>query len=380
MMIQDRGTFLKVNLDNILQNYNNIKNSLSNKEVMVVIKADAYGLGATSVGKYLYDNGVRHYGVATLEEALELRKFMNDGLILVLGVINPKNVDVAIANNISLCCPSVNWLKEVTNHIATQGELKIHVKFDSGMARIGLTNEEEVLEVKELISNNKNIELEGIFTHFANADSSDTNYDNFQKEKFTKLKAALDLEAKYIHQENTAATMRYVNEKTDLNLVRVGISLYGTYPSEAIKKVTNVRLENVSSLITEVVHVKKIAEHEKVGYGCTYESTEEEYIATLPIGYRDGILRRAQGWNVLVNGELCEIVGRVCMDQLMIRCSSNIKVGDKVLIYGQLGNDSLLVNDYANHLETIPYEVYCILGSRVPRRYYVNEKELENIF
>lgn len=377
-MIQDRQTYLKVELDNILHNYNAIKSSLTNKDIMAVVKADAYGLGAKVVVKYLYENNVRIFGVATLEEALEIKEVANDSLILVLGVINPKNIHYAIDNDISLCCPSLDWLKEVVEQLkTTTKKLKLHLKIDSGMRRIGVSTEKEIKEVNKLLNNNQ-IELEGIFTHYANADAEDNFYDLFQKEQFTKLASHIDKKAKYIHQENTAATMRYAKDKSDFNLVRVGISLYGAYPSNAIKLCTNTKIKNVSSLFSEVVSVKKIDSHLKVGYGCTYESEREEYIATIPIGYRDGVLRTAQGYKVLINNELCEIVGRVCMDQLMVRCSENVKVGDKVLFYGEYNNNTLLINDYAKHIGTIPYEMYCILGSRVPRKYYIDGKETEN--
>lgn len=377
-MINDRQTYLKVDLDNILENYKNIKNNIKNKDIMVVIKADAYGLGATAVGKYLYDNNVRIFGVATLEEAEELRKFMPDGLVLVLGVINPKNIQFAIDNNISLCCPSLTWLEEVTKVLNNcTGKLKLHLKIDSGMARIGVTSVEEITKVNELLKNEK-IELEGVFTHYANADAEDNFYDLFQRENFEKLVNYLDVSYKYLHQENTAATMRYAKDDSKFNLVRVGISLYGTFPSKAIKNSTDIDIKNVSSLISEVVAIKKIKANNKVGYGCTYETKDDEYIATIPIGYRDGVLRLSQGYNVIINGELCEIVGRVCMDQLMVRCSEKINIGDKVLFYGELGEDKLLVNDYAKHIGTIPYEIYCILGSRVTRKYYIANKEVEN--
>lgn len=379
-MIQDRPTYLKVELDNILENYNNVSNALKNKEVMAIIKADAYGLGAKYVGKYLRDNGVKYFGVATLEEALELREAIQcrESLILVLGVINHDNVNIAIDNNISLCCPSEEWLKNALEKVDSDKKIKLHLKIDSGMARIGISSEEEAIKVNELLKN-KNIELEGMFTHYANADAEDNFYDIYQREQFKKISSHIELKPTYIHQENTAATMRYAKEDSEFNLVRVGISLYGAYPSNAIKEVTDINIKNVSSLISEVVHVKKVNENSKIGYGCTYESKNAEYVATIPVGYRDGLLRYAQGWNVLVNGEKCEIIGRVCMDQLMIRCSENVKIGDKVLFYGEYLEDKILPNDYASHLGTIVYEVYCILGSRVPRKYYINNKEVEII-
>ncbi|MBU0278321.1 alanine racemase [Gemella sp. zg-1178] len=377
-MIQDRPTYLKVDLDNILFNYNEIKKLFDNKEIMAVIKADAYGLGAKQVGKYLYDNGVKYFAVTTLEEAIELRKNVGDEpLILVLGVINPQNIKYATDKNISLCCPSVDWLKEVILYLDDiSKKLKLHLKIDSGMSRIGITTEEEAIEINNLLQDGR-IELEGIFSHYANSDDSNIDYDIKQREKFNSLVSNISLKAKYIHQENSAATLRYVKNDYNFNLARVGISIFGQYPSEEIKKISNVKLKNVSSLISRVIHVKKIAPHTKVGYGCTYESSEEEFIATIPIGYRDGLLRRAQGWSVMINGNLCQIVGRVCMDQLMVRCPKKVSVGDEVLFYGSHNNQTLDVEEFANHQNTIHYEIFCVIGSRVPRKYFIANKEVE---
>lgn len=377
-MIQDRPTYLKVDLDNILFNYNAIKKIVNKKEIMVVIKADAYGLGAKQVGKYLYNNGVKYFAVNTLEEAIELRKYVGfDCFILVLGVINPKNIKYAADNNISLCCPSLEWLKQVILHLdKISKKLKLHLKIDSGMSRIGITTEKEAIEINNLLMDSR-IELEGIFTHYANSDDNNINYDIMQREKFSSLISHIKIKPKYIHQENSAATIRYAKNNYNFNLARVGISIFGQYPSEEIKKISNVKLKNVSSLISRVIHIKKIPPHTKVGYGCTYESAKEEFIATIPIGYRDGLLRRSQGWSVMINDNLCEIVGRVCMDQLMVRCPKEVSTGDEVLFYGNHNNQFLDVADFANYQNTIHYEIFCVIGSRVPRKYFIANKEVE---
>lgn len=378
-MINDRPTYLRVDLDNILKNYNTLKKELLNKDIVAVLKADAYGHGARQVGAYLYNNGVNFFAVTMLEEALDLKSYVGDSFILVLGVINPDNIQLAIDNNISLCCPSVEWLKEAVNKLKDCiGKVKLHLKIDSGMSRIGISTKEEAIEINELL-NNEQIELEGIFTHFANADSKDLAYDNFQKEKFHYIKSFIKHKAKYIHQENSAATMKYLDADKSFNLCRVGISLYGAYPSNDIKELSRIKLENVSSLISGVIHTKKIEKSTKVGYSCTYESSQDEYIATIPIGYRDGLLRRSQGWNVIVNNELCHIVGRVCMDQVMLRCSKKVSIGDEVLFYGQNHNHFLSVEDFADYQDTISYEIFCTIGSRVPRRYFIGSEEVLNV-
>lgn len=375
-MLQDRPTKLVVNLSNIVENYNSIKSIIKDKEVMAIVKADAYGHGVRPVVEALSQNGANHFGVATLEEALEVRSFLKNGTILVLGATNPKNVIYAVEKNISLCCPSYSWLEQVQGQLNNIGhKLKIHLKIDSGMSRIGISTEEEARKVNKILMNTNNIELEGIFTHYSSADEKIDDFDYYQREKFESLVRNITLKPKYLHHENSAATLKYFNKDFNFNLARVGISLYGSYPSSDIENRTKVKLKTVSSLISKVVHIKKLDKGTKVGYGCTYETIEDEYIATIPIGYRDGLLRYAQGWKVLVNGEKCEIVGRICMDQLMIKCSKNVIIGDTVLFYGEYKDNKLPVEQYADYMKTIPYEVYCVIGERVPRIYKVIEME-----
>ena len=375
-MINDRSTQLRVNLDALLNNYNKL-NSLNNEKIgLAVVKADSYGLGSKVIAEHLYQNGVRHFATATLEEALELKDVIKDSMVLVLGVINSQNVKYAVENNVSLTCPSKEWLEESLVHLQQiEGKLKIHVKLDTGMGRIGTSDLEELKEIDNLLDSEK-IDFEGIFSHYSNADGEDDNYDNYQTENFERSLKIFTHKPKYIHIENSAGTVKYSNRDDQYNLTRIGIAMYGCYPSGNIEKLDKVQLEPVASLVSKVTHVKKIQAGQKLGYGVSYEAKQDEYIATVPIGYADGLLRRAQGFKIRVGSEECEIVGRVCMDQLMVRCSKNVKVGDDVLFFGEYSGQKVSVDEFAEYQNTISYEIFCCINKRVPRVYYKNKMEL----
>lgn len=375
-MINDRPTKLKVNLDALLKNYNKAKDLNKQKVIIAVVKADSYGLGARVIADHLYRNGVRHFATATLEEALELKDVIFDSMVLVLGVTSPKNVKYALENNVSLTCPSKEWLEKCLEEMESiEGKLKIHVKIDTGMGRIGISDKEELLSIDNLLTSEK-IDFEGIFSHYSNADGGDNNYDDHQTKKFDDSIKLFKNKLKYIHIGNSASTVKYSDRKDQYNMTRLGISLYGCYPSENIEKLDKIKLAPVVSLVSKITHVKKISKGEKVGYGVSYEAKQDEYIATVPIGYADGILRRAQGFKIKVGTEDCEIVGRVCMDQLMVRCSENTKVGDDVLFFGENNGQKISVDDFAAYQDTISYEIFCCINKRVPRVYYKNKMEL----
>ena len=375
-MINDRPTHLRVNLDALLTNYKKLRNLNPGKIGLAIVKADSYGLGSKVIADYLYKNGVRHFATATLEEALELKDVVKESMVLVLGVTNPKNVKYAVENDISLTCPSKEWFEETLKELEKiDGKLKFHIKLETGMNRIGTSEEKELIEIHNLFYSEK-MEFEGIFSHYSNADGEDNEYDDYQTANFNRLVELFKLKPKYIHIDNSAGAIKYSDRDDICNLSRIGIALYGCYPSSNIEKLNKVSLEPVVSLVSKVTHVKKVPKGTKVGYGISYEALEDEYIATIPIGYADGLLRRAQGFKLNVAGEECEVVGRVCMDQLMVRCSENIKVGDDVLVFGEYNNQQISVDDFAAYQNTISYEVFCCINKRVPRKYYINNMEL----
>lgn len=375
-MINDRPTHLRVNLDALLTNYKKLRNLNPGKIGLAIVKADSYGLGSKVIADYLYKNGVRHFATATLEEALELKDVVKESMVLVLGVTNPKNVKYAVENDISLTCPSKEWFEETLKELEKiDGKLKFHIKLETGMNRIGTSEEKELMEIHNLFYSEK-MEFEGIFSHYSNADGEDNEYDDYQTANFNRLVELFKFKPKYIHIDNSAGVIKYSDRDDICNLSRIGIALYGCYPSSNIEKLNKVSLEPVVSLVSKVTHVKKIFKGTKVGYGISYEALEDEYIATIPIGYADGLLRRAQGFKLNVAGEECEIVGRVCMDQLMVRCSKNTKVGDDVVFFGEYNDQKVSIDDFAAYQNTISYEVFCCINKRVPRKYYINNMEL----
>ena len=242
-MINDRPTRLIVNLDALLRNYEKL-NNLSDKKVgLAIVKANSYGLGSKVISKLLYENGVRHFAVATFEEALELKEVIKESLILVLGVTNPKNVKYAVENNISLTCPSKEWLEEAIKELdSITGKLKVHVKIETGMNRIGTFEEKEILEIDELLDYPK-VEFEGVFSHYSNADGENNDYDDYQTANFNRLVSLFKHKPRYVHIENSAGTVKYNDRDDNYNLSRIGISLYGCYPSKNIEKLNKLGIE-----------------------------------------------------------------------------------------------------------------------------------------
>ena len=268
-MINDRPTQLRVNLDALLNNYSKL-NALNNKKIgLAIVKADSYGLGSKVIADHLYKNGVRHFATATLEEAIELKDVIKDSMVLVLGVTNPQNVKYAVENNVSLTCPSKEWLEESLVQLQQiEGKLKIHVKIDTGMGRIGTSDLEELKEIDNLLDSEK-IDFEGIFSHYSNADGEDDNYDNYQTENFENTLNAFTHKPSYIHIENSAGTLKYSNRDDQYNLTRIGIAMYGCYPSGNIEKLDKVQLEPVASLISKVTQIY-ICKLKHIGNFCRY--------------------------------------------------------------------------------------------------------------
>lgn len=351
-----RDTYAIINLkylkENIETTYKKFKRPL-----MAVIKADAYGHGYKEVASYIKDlDYIEMFAVATLPEAIELRELGIKKGILILGAVptTKKEIELAISYDISLTMISLDYMHHLQTLITDQ-PLKIHIKLDTGMHRIGLTSKEELEEMLKTIDRNKFI-LEGIFTHYATADGEVEVFEK-QQEMFYSL--INHREFKYIHCCNSAA-MTY-HQDTGSNLGRIGIVMYGIDPAGNESN----EYKQVMSMYSKVSMVKKIKAGDKVGYGLTYTAKQDEYIATLPVGYADGIIRKNQGRKVYINGSYFEIVGRVCMDQMMVRVNEKIKAGDKVEIFGE----HISLASMAKDLETIPYEIICLISKRVERLY-----------
>ena len=370
-----RDTWAEIQLDYLQENVLSVRNHLpTDVDIFAVVKANGYGHGDVQVARTALEAGAHGLCVAFLDEALALRKNGIDVPILVLGASRPEDASIAAKNNISLTVFQKDWLEKailtLNNH-----SLSVHVKCDTGMGRIGIRNKSELKNIVNVIEINDNLIFEGIFTHFATADVLNTDYYEAQLHRFMEMVDALEKKPRYIHCANSAATLRF--PQSGFNAVRLGIAMYGLSPSDEMSNLIPFSLKEVFSLHTKIVHVKKLSPGESISYGATYQTKNEEWIATLPIGYADGWIRKLQGQVVLVEGKEAPIVGRICMDQCMIRLPYYMPIGTNVTLIGKQEGLFISINDIANKLETINYEIPCTISKRVPRVYIKNGEVAE---
>ncbi|WP_394236587.1 alanine racemase [Niallia oryzisoli] len=371
-----RDTWAEVNLDNIYYNVESLKNILPNNVALfAVVKANAYGHGDIQVARTAIRAGASYLAVALIDEAIALRKKGLTEPVLVLGASRPENAALAAEYDITLTVFQKEWIDKAVEFLKDSKPLKLHIKVDTGMGRIGVKTKQELREVESAIRTNSCFYLEGVFTHFATADQLDRTYYEQQLASFTKLVESFEQRPEMVHSSNSAAALRY--PESYFNGVRFGISMYGLSPSTEIETVLPYPLKEAFSLRTKLVHVKELQKGENVGYGATYEAKAQEWIGTLPIGYADGWIRKLSRQAVLVNGKRASITGRICMDQMMIKLPSYVPVGTEVTLIGRQGNELISVNEIADVLETINYEVTCMMSNRIPRVYLQDGKIVE---
>jgi len=359
-----RPTKAVINLEAIRNNLAAFQKQAGDAEVIAVVKADGYGHGAEEIARIAIEHGVCTLAVATPDEALVLRRAGIEQEILVMGAVPAAFVPVAQRENIIVTALSLEWI-EMAEKAAVSGQpLRIHLKVDTGMGRLGIQPEEAQAAFAKLASSG--FSFDGIFTHFAAADERDPSLFEQQVERMDGVLEQLP-EGVMVHVSNSAASLMHPSVACDA--VRIGISLYGIAPSPYVGEHSPIALEPALSLETEIVHIKKVQPGATISYGATYRSEGEEWIATLPIGYADGMLRGLQGQEVLVRGKRAPIVGRICMDQCMVRLSEELPVGEPVQLIGRQGDGEVLIDEWAEKLGTIPYEIPCILTKRVPRVY-----------
>lgn len=365
-----RKTWAEIDLSAIKHNITEMKKRLLNEtKIFAVVKADGYGHGAVQVAETALEAGANYLAVALLEEALELREAGIEAPILVFGYVGPEGAIIAAKNNITLTVFHREWLEELDDS-PFEEKLNIHLKVDTGMGRLGLRKKEEIDRFLEVLSNKQNVLLSGVYTHFATADDLKSEIYIKQKETFNQLIIYMKKnvqEELLVHTSNSAATIREPEEAYDA--IRFGIAMYGLYPSSSIEKLKAINLRPAFSLHSQLTHVKKVEKGSSIGYGASYIAKEDEWIGTIPIGYADGWRRSLQGFNVLVNGRRCKIVGRICMDQLMIRLDQNYKIGTKVTLIGVQNGEEITADEVAEKIGTINYEIPCMISHRVPRLY-----------
>jgi len=368
-----RETWAEIDLDAIGYNIEQMQQSLPDKSnIIAVVKANAYGHGAVQIAKKALQCGAKALAVALMEEATELRDAGIAAPILVFGRVSPKAALLAAENDITVTTFQKEWIQEVSNYTFSK-KLKVNIEIDTGMARVGLRREEELIQLLETIRENPNIQLTGVYTHFATADEENLNYFHEQQERFERLLNIFNRLWKRpvsIHIGNSAASIRFPNKM--YHYIRYGIAMYGMYPSKTVKQEKSISLKQAFSLRSQLIHVKQIEAGESISYGATYKAKRNEWIGTIPIGYGDGWIRKLQGAEVLVGGKRMPIVGRVCMDQTMILLDKKYPIGTPVTLIGEQNGASIKMDEIADYLGTINYEIPCMINQRVPR-VYINE-------
>ncbi|MBA4603342.1 alanine racemase [Thermoactinomyces sp. AMNI-1] len=376
-----RDTVIEVDLDALEHNIRQFRRHLKeNVKVMAVVKADAYGHGAVQVARTALQAGASYLAVAFVDEAVELRNAGIAAPILILGYTPPRAISTAVQYDLTCTVYSRENLRQMIETAKRAGKtLRVHVKVDTGMGRLGLFPEDVLSFVRDMVQS-PYIDWEGIFTHYATADEADKEYALKQEQKFRQVVESLtreNLKPKIAHIANSAGSID-LRERT-YNMVRLGISMYGLYPSAEVNR-QSVSLKPILTLKTKVASVKKPVAGTGISYGKTYIVNGEEWVAALPIGYADGINRRLSNrGHVLIAGKKVPIIGRICMDQLMVNVTEimPVEVGQEVVVYGKQQGAEITVDEVADLLDTINYEVTCMLSSRIPRVYKRNGKVVD---
>ena len=375
-MRQFDRTYAEVNLQAVRHNIEEArKNIKSGTKIMAIVKANAYGHGAVPVSKALTSQ-VDAYGVAMIEEALELRDAGIDKMILILGYTGEEWYEELVKHGISQTIYTYDMAKKLSDVAVSLGkQTPIHIKIDTGMGRIGFAPTEKSVDIVEKISHLPGVFIEGVFTHFARADEKTIQA---AKEPFARyMQFVQELEKKGIripirHVSNSASILSF--PEAHLDMVRSGITTYGLYPSEDVPKEI-LKLMPAMSWKSKISFVKPIEPGTSISYGGTFTAEKPMIVATVPVGYADGMKRDLSGkGRVLVHGKYARILGRVCMDQFMIDVTdiSNVKMGDTVTIFGKDGDKCIPVEEIAELSHSFNYEFVCSISNRVPRKYIGN--------
>jgi len=363
-----RPTWAEINLGNLAYNFNQIKSLLASKtKIMVTIKADAYGHGLIPVAKKLASCGVDYLGVASIDEGIKLREAGISLPILVLGMALKRDVDPAFQYNLIPTVCSKDLAIALNNRARQEKRvINVHVKIDTGMGRIGVMYDDAAAFINK-IHKLKFLNIEGLFTHFAFADMN-RKFTLYQIDLFERLIAKLNkrgINVPLLHAANSMGIIGYKN--AHFNMVRPGLVIYGLYPKGGLR----LKLKPVLSLKTKVVYFKKVPKGQGISYGHTYVTKKNTTIVTLPIGYGDGYPRNLSNLApVLIRGRLFRVSGRVCMDQIMVDVGNlPVRICDEVVLIGSQCKNKISVEELARLCGTIPYEIVCGLGSRIPRIY-----------
>ena len=363
-----------IDLDAVEFNLNNTRAKLgSGVRLLAVIKADAYGHGAAELGRFL-EGKCDFFGVACIEEAIELKKAGLKTPIVILGHVDKSAFDEVIENEIRVPIFNFDDAKALSDRAAALGKtVPFHFCLDTGMSRIGFQCTEESADICAEIAKLPNIEAEGIFSHFATADEADLTKALAQQkrfEDFCKMLEARGVEIPIKHINNSAGIMNFEKK---FDMCRMGIILYGLYPSDEVNK-SLVDLKPVMTWKTHIAHIKTLEAGREISYGGTYKTAEPRIIATIPVGYADGYPRcLSNKGKVIINGKFAPITGRVCMDQFMVDVTDiDCDLNSEVILIGKQGDAEITMEEFGAEAYSFNYEIPCRISRRVPRTYYKN--------
>ena len=378
-------SWAEINLDILAENMREIRRvTKRSAKIMAVVKADAYGHGAIEVARVLLENGADKLAVSMLDEAIELRDNGITAPILILGHTDPRRISQLIENDIEQAVYSLEYAQAISKKaVILERMARIHIKYDTGMNRLGFLAGESSVEAILAISELPGIEIEGMFSHFAMSDTDDDEYTMKQFESFTKMAEELEkrgLEIPTKHICNSAGILRF--PQMHMDMVRAGLITYGMMPKGCPSPYTDFEVRPAMTLKSSVVHVKEIPVGETISYGRHFKTERPSTIATIAIGYADGYLRRLSNRaEVLINGHRAPVVGNICMDMCMVDVTDlpeKPRVGDEVVLFGKqksrCGEAEIPVDEISDMLDTINYEVTCLVGKRIPRVYIRNNK------
>lgn len=338
-----------VNIDVLKQNALNIKNRIGlNKKFCAVVKANAYGVGLYTVCKALY--GIADFfACACLKEAMSIRVFDKSTKILILSPIDAKQLELIVNNNISISVGTLEQLTEINSVVSRK--VNIHLQINTGLNRFGFRNITDFTKALKIISKNDNLNLEGVYSHFATK-QNDIEFMNRQYLRFLQFKKYISDKNIIFHLANSYGTIK--SDKYHFDMVRNGFLLYGFTSND----INNKPVINIHSKVINILNAKK---GDTIGYDRTYKVTKNTQIAVIPVGYADGLSRKlSNNFKVIINNKKYPIVGMICMDVFMVDIGKdNVKIGDKVILLGKSKNEKISLTDYSNNLNTSPYEILC---------------------
>lgn len=369
-----RPVWAEIDLDHVAHNIREFRRiTPPHTQLMAIVKADGYGHGAVEVAKAALEAGASRLAIAFLEEGIVLRRKGLSAPILILGVSAPGTEQAALEHDLTPAICSIDSAQRFSQAAAALGKtVRFHLKLDTGMGRIGL-RPDQLQDFLEALPRLPNLEMEGVFSHFSKADEKEKTYTRMQLGRYQeclKMIESAGFHPSLRHLANSAGTME--TSEAHFDLARIGISLYGFYPSDEVEK-TTVALRPVMRWKTRIAHLKTLPVGERVSYGGMFTTRRPTMVATLPLGYADGFRRRlwTKNWHVLVRGQRAPILGKICMDMFMIDVTdiAGAGIGDEVVLIGSQGENTISADDMAHALETINYEITCLVGKRVPRIY-----------